>query len=115
MNTRNFVRREVMAPVSGAMVVYEMDVRWQPQPRIVADANGVYLSGMHLAGTRENLNALMSCMESAWSDHLVLAMAAEHSHVTAHGAAAAPTPAADNNVVLLAHNKTPREQGGSSV
>lgn len=115
MSTRNFVRTEMLAPVSGASVFYDLDVPWQPQPRIVADANGIYLSGMHLAGTREHLNALMSCMEAAWSDHLVLAMVPEHAAAPAPAAIAAPAPAVDNNVVALAHGKTPREQGGSSV
>jgi len=115
MSTRNFVRTEMRAPVSGTSVFYDLDVPWQPQPRIVADANGIYLSGMHMAGTRENLNALMSCMEAAWSDHLVLARLAERGAATAPPAVATPLPAADNNVVALAHGKTHSEQGGSSV
>jgi len=111
--SRDFIRSEQRSAAHGGMVaIYRQDVPWQPAPQVSADAYGVTLTGMHAVASREALNRLMSAMEAAWSDHLVLRMVAANATPSAAEPVAATI---GDNVLALAHGKSRSEQGGSSV
>jgi hypothetical protein len=112
-----YVRSEHLARFGvGMAVLYRLEVEWEPKPTILADVHGIYLAGQHIAAGRAQLNRIMACMEAAWSDHLALKLAAEAAARRAAAANADAVPAtAESNVLSLAHGKSPREQGGSSV